>query len=40
MIIGDQEYIAKELIDVGQGRSDLSLEEGIIFLSADLVHLK
>ena len=40
MIIDDREYIAKELMDVGNGRGELALEEALTYLSADLVRLK
>ena len=40
MIIDDKEYVAKELVDIGTGRGDLTLEEAAIFLTADLIRLK
>ena len=40
MIIGGEEFVAKALVDVGRGHGDVSLDEAVQFLSADLVHLK
>jgi hypothetical protein len=40
MIIAGEEFIAKELVDVGRGHGDVTLDEAVQFLSADLVRLK
>jgi hypothetical protein len=40
MIIGGEEFVAKALVDVGCGHGDVSLDEAVQLLSADLVCLK
>lgn len=40
MIIAGEEFVAKALVDVGRGHGDVSLDEAVQFLSADLVRLK
>jgi len=40
MIIDNEEFVAKALVDVGHGRGDVTLQEQVRLLSADLVHLK
>jgi hypothetical protein len=40
MIIAGEEFVAKALVDVGRGHGDVSLDESVRFLSADLVRLK
>jgi hypothetical protein len=40
MIIKGEQYVAKKLIDTGNGRGRVPLSEAVRFLSADLVRLK
>jgi hypothetical protein len=40
MIIAGEEFVAKALVDVGRGHGDVSLDEAVRLLSADLVRLK
>lgn len=40
MIIEGDQFVAKKLIDTGNGRGHVSLPEAVRFLSADLVRLK
>jgi len=40
MIIAGKEFVAKVLVDVGRGHGDVSSDEAVQLLSADLVHLK
>jgi hypothetical protein len=40
MIIDNEEFIPKALVDVGCGHGDATLQEQVRLLSADLVRLK
>ncbi|KAG1782532.1 kinase-like domain-containing protein [Suillus placidus] len=40
LIIENQEYVAKKLFDVGQGRGQLTIQDACKFLTADLIRLK
>lgn len=40
MIIKGEQFVAKKLIDTGNGRGHVPLPEAVQFLSADLVRLK
>ncbi|KAH7904525.1 kinase-like domain-containing protein [Hygrophoropsis aurantiaca] len=40
LLIDNKPYVAKKLIDVGRGREDVTLEESLQFLTADLIRLK
>jgi hypothetical protein len=40
MIIEGGQFVAKELVDTGNGRGNVSLPEAVRFLSADLARLK
>ena len=40
MIIEGDQFVAKKLIDTGNGHGHVSLPEAVQFLSADLVRLK
>jgi hypothetical protein len=40
MIIGGEEFVAKKLVDIGNGRGRVPLPEAVRLLSADLVRLK
>ena len=40
MIIKGEQFVAKKLVDTGNGRGHIPLPEAVRFLSADLVRLK
>jgi len=40
MIIKGEQFVAKKLIDTGNGRGHVPLPEAVQFLSADLIRLK
>ena len=40
MIIEGDQFVAKKLVNTGNGRGHVSLPEAVQFLSADLIRLK
>jgi hypothetical protein len=40
LIIGDEEYVAKKIVDAGHGRGNVSVDEECCLLEAELIRLK